>query len=377
MKLKKRNGIYYLYEDRDNVRSLKTRDRELAGQLLKEAKEKARGARVLRSQKVRSMRLKEFRAEYIEHRSGLMYAGEISSATLRADDLALRQLGKALGNIPIRKIWGKIEAFKTHMLKGAIDLEKRRNTINTYLRHLSSAFAWAAVEDSTSGRPAYLDANPFTETRTRRIKFKGIKRLPKYITLEEITRMRDKLARSIIFNETRMLTASGLERHTLKKTLHSRRQLAHIMEFYLYTGLRVSELVRLRWEDVRLSEGVLHVREAKDGEERLVPIPPKLLEVLDKMGIKDIGPIFNYSAGHVSRMFKSLARAAGLDESRTLKGLRHSYGTYAAGFGVDLDVIQATMGHASVKTTEIYKAVLIDRQKSQASKLDFSDRKEA
>ncbi len=377
MKLKKRNGIYYLYESRDNIRSLKTRDRELAGQLLKEAKERARGAAVLRSQKVRHMRLRDFRAEYMEHRTVLMNAGEISRNTHRADDLALRKLEHALGNIPIRQIWGKIEAFKAKALIGAVDLEKRRNTINTYLRHLSSAFAWASVEDSTSGRPAYLDANPFAETRTRRIKYKGIKRLPKYLTLEEITAMREELARSIIRRETRLLTASGLELFTLAKGLRSARDMALMIEFYLYTGLRVSELPALRWEDVRLSEGILHIREAKDGEERLVAIPPNLARTIEDMGYKDIGPIFNYSPGHVSRMFKRLARAAGLDESRTLKGLRHSYGTFAAEFGVDLDVIQANMGHSSIKTTEIYKTVLVERQKRQADKLDFSDRKEA
>jgi integrase len=377
MKLKKRNGIYYLYEHRDNVRSLKTRDRELAGQLLKEAKEKARGEVVATHRKVKSMRLREFRACYIEYRTGLMYAGEIAPDTLRADDLALRRLESALGNIPIRQIWSRIEAFKTRMLTGAMDLEKRKNTINTYIRHLSSAFAWATVEDSTSGRPAYLDANPFAETRTRRIKFKGIRRLPKYVPREDIEAMRDFLRRSIVLNETRLLESSGLERFTLTKRLLSLRNMGLMMEFYLYTGLRVAELTRLHWEDVRLSEDLIHIREAKDAEERLVAIPPVLSGIIENMGPKDIGRIFNYSSGHVSRMFKSLARAAGLDESRTLKGLRHSYGTYAADAGVDLDVIQANMGHTSVKTTEIYKTVLVERQKRQAGKLDFSDRKEA
>ena len=377
MKLIKRNGIYYLYVVRDNVRSLKTRDRGEARELLQEEKEKARATRVLRSHKVRHIRLKDFMLEYLDHRRNLMLAGEISSNTLRADDLALRKLEGALGNIPIRSIWGKVEAFKRKMLAGAGDLEKRKNTINTYLRHLSSAFSWAAVEDSTSGRPAYLDANPFAETRTRRIKFKGIKRLPKYISLEDISKMRETLRRSIILNETRLMGSSGLERYTIQKTLRSRRDLAYMMEFYLYTGLRVSELPGLNWKDVRLSEGLIHVREAKDNEERLVPIAPRLLEIIEEMGPRDVGPLFSYSSGHISRMFKNLAREAGLDESKTLKGLRHSYGTYAAGFGVDRDVIQATMGHASVKTTEIYKAVLVTRQKKQAGMLNFDDVLEA
>lgn len=306
-----------------------------------------------------------------------MLAGEISPNTFRGDDLALRRLEDALGNIPIQQLWGKIEAFKTRMLSGASDIEKRKNTINTYLQTLCSAFAWAAVEDSTSGRPAYLDKNPFAETHTRRIKFKGIKRLPKYVSLADIQAMREQLTRSIIQNETKLLESSGLERYTIEKRLLSSRDLAVMIEFYLYTGLRVSELPGLSWRDVRLSEGLIHIREAKDREERLVPIPPKLRELIENMEPKDIGPIFSYSPGHISRMFKTLARAAGLDESRTLKGLRHSYGTYAAERGMDLDVIQTNMGHSSIKTTEIYKHVLLARQKKQAGKLDFSATREA
>ena len=377
MKLKKRNGFYYIYYARDNIRSLKTRDRTEAKGLLEEAKDKARAERILRTQKIKHIRLRDFREEYLEHRTGLMQAEEISTHTLRADGLALRKLEEALGNVLIRSIWGKVEAFKSRMLIGATDIEKRKNTINSYLRSLSSAFAWASVEDSTSGRPAYLDTNPFAETRTRRIKYKGIKRLPKYIPLEDIKLLRETLARELILNETRLLKSSGLERHTITKRLLCLRELGHMMEFYLYTGLRVSELVRLSWEDVRLSEGVVHVREAKDKEERLVPMAPRLAERIEEMGPRDMGPIFNYSSGHVSRMFKRLARSAGLDESRTLKGLRHSFGTYSADSGVDLDVIQANMGHSSIKTTEIYKTVLFQRQKAQAAKLDFSAVREA
>ena len=377
MKLIKRNGIYYLYRNRDNIKSLKTRDRSYAQEILKEEKDKERAARVSRLHKIKHIRLKDFRAEYMEHRTNLLLAGEISQHTHRTDDLALRRLEDALGNIPIRQIWSKVEKFKARILIGAIDLEKRKNTINTYIRHLSSAFAWAAVEDSTSGRPAYLDSNPFAETRTRRIKFKSVKRLPKYISLKEISLMREQLKRTIMIMETRLLTASGLEMFNIKRSLRSRRDLGYMIEFYLYTGLRVSELTRLNWKDIRLAEGVLYIREAKDNEERVVPIAPNLAEVLKEMGTKDIGPVFNYSSGHVSRMFKTLAREAGLDESRNLKGLRHSFGTYAADRGMDLDVIQATMGHSSVKTTEIYKTVLKDRQKEQSGKLDFKDIREA
>lgn len=377
MKLKRRNGFYYIYHDRNNIRSLKTRDKVKAQEDLQEAKEKARAVRILRTHKIKHIRLKDFREEYLEHRSDLVQAEEISPHTFRADDLALRKLEEALGNVPIRSIWGKVEAFKSRMLIGATDIEKRKNTINSYLRSLSSAFAWGSEEDSTSGRPAYLEANPFKETRTRRIKFKGIKRLPKYIPLEDLKAMRDTQARETILNETRLLKSSGLERHTLIKSLRSGRELDAMMDFYLYTGLRVSELVRLKWQDVRLSEGIIHVIEAKDREERMIPIAPILAKRIEEMGPRDVGLIFNYSSGHVSRMFKRLARAAGLDETRTLKGLRHSFGTYAADHGVDLDVIQATMGHSSIKTTEIYKTVLIERQKAQAARLDFSASREA
>ena len=61
MKLKKRNGIYYLYEDRNNIRSLKTRDRGEAQELLQEAKQAARDARIVRAQKIKHISLRDFR----------------------------------------------------------------------------------------------------------------------------------------------------------------------------------------------------------------------------------------------------------------------------------------------------------------------------
>lgn len=374
MKLKKRsNGVWYLYRNRLDQKSLGTRDKDVARAILQEEKAKEKAAAAVRLEKVKNISLNAFMKEYLEARHQLVILGELSSDTHRNDSIALRRLLGVVGDIPLKNVEQRITRFKTALLAGAPDMEKRKATINTYIRHLASAFSWAATPDTETGRPAYLAMNPFAETRTRQVKFRGIKRLPKFLAVEEIGQMKKQLAAEISDLKTRIPFSEGIERHNMRKSLHSRLTFAPMLDFYLYAGVRVGELVGLSWANVRLQDGIIRINPGKTREERVVPVPPALKDVIMAMGPKDVGRVFNITGGHASRMFKRLARAAGLDESKTLKGLRHSYGTLAAAKGMDLDVISKNMGHSSVKTTEIYKEVLAQRQVDQSALMDFRD----
>ena len=369
--IKKKNGFWYLYKSRDDIRSLKTRDKAEAKSLMAIEKEKEKGALNSQLDRHRGISLLTFTAEYMIRCHRLVSIEEMASETARHAGNALKRLHEVVGDIPLSQIDGKVEQFKFSMLAGAPNIEARKVTVNSYIGSLSAAFSWAATPDRSTGRPAYIARNPFAESRTEAIRFKGMERLPKYLPIDELNVLRRQLDREIMEFRTDLNHSDPRTSGNAFKSLASRLILRPMLEFYIYTGMRAAELTGLSWGDVRLQDGFIHLKKTKGRKERMVPIPPALMKVIEQMGPRDLGRVFSWTPGHVSKMFKALARRAGLDESRCLKGLRHSFGTLSADQGVDLDVIQSCMGHKNIKTTQIYMDVLNGRKKDQVRGLSF------
>jgi len=136
------------------------------------------------------------------------------------------------------------------------------------------------------------------------------------------------------------------------------------------TGLRRGELANLRWRDVDLDEGQIHVRNQEDfrtksGAERVVPVSGPALSVLRRRhGERQdfVGPVITDREGRpvkpdrFTKRFKDMVRGAKLKDRERLKfhSLRHSCGAWLASKGVSSRIIQEVLGHASSQTTEIY-----------------------
>jgi integrase/recombinase XerD len=128
-------------------------------------------------------------------------------------------------------------------------------------------------------------------------------------------------------------------------------------------GLRVSELVHLRVEDLESRRLVVHVHAGKGRKDRLVPLSPKLLEELRGYwrqyrpacwlfpGAK---PGRHRSVASVQRLVRRVAQRAGLTKPLTVHTLRHSYATHQLEAGLDLLTLQRVLGHNSLKTTAAY-----------------------
>ncbi len=125
-------------------------------------------------------------------------------------------------------------------------------------------------------------------------------------------------------------------------------------------GLRVSEAVGLRVQDVRLDEGRVRVR-GKGGKERQAHLPPHARELVGRW--LEVRPaagdaLFPGRRGHLSvrtaqRIVARWARAAHADDA-TPHRLRHSFATHLLAAGASLRAIQELLGHASLATTERY-----------------------
>jgi integrase len=131
----------------------------------------------------------------------------------------------------------------------------------------------------------------------------------------------------------------------------------------LLTGLRKRELYFLTWRDVDLTAATLRVSgegkigfSPKDYEERVIPLPPDLVDLLSGLPERADWVFPNRNGNrlnHLLRRLQSIATRAGI-AGATLHKFRHTYGTRLLERGADIVTVQKLMGHSDLKTTEKY-----------------------
>ena len=139
-----------------------------------------------------------------------------------------------------------------------------------------------------------------------------------------------------------------------------------MLEMLYATGIRVSELIHLKTQDVNLMMGYITCRDEK---ERIVPFGGPAKKALEQYlgsaraalmhGREDDVLFVNCSGGPMSRqgfwkILKSYAKSAGITADITPHTLRHSFATHLLQNGADLKSVQEMMGHADISTTQMY-----------------------
>lgn len=139
-----------------------------------------------------------------------------------------------------------------------------------------------------------------------------------------------------------------------------------MLEMLYATGIRVSELIHLKTQDVNLMMGYITCRDEK---ERIVPFGGPAQKALEQYlgsaraalmhGREDDVLFVNCSGGPMSRqgfwkILKSYAKSAGITADITPHTLRHSFATHLLQNGADLKSVQEMMGHADISTTQMY-----------------------
>jgi len=130
-------------------------------------------------------------------------------------------------------------------------------------------------------------------------------------------------------------------------------------------GLRVSEAVNLRTEDIDSTRMTLHIKCTKNRKDRYVTLSAVVLEQLRAYWkhCKFTGYIFpnNYSNGsrHITRdaagqIYKKAKERAGVKKIGGIHSLRHAYSTHLLESGVDLFIIKQLLGHSSIRSTTRY-----------------------
>jgi len=151
-----------------------------------------------------------------------------------------------------------------------------------------------------------------------------------------------------------------------------------ILELFYASGMRVSELVDLKIENVNLDVGYVRCI-GKGRKERVIPIGKKACEAIRKYMEKVRGKLMkNDVVSHlfISRLGKKLSRQsiwklikfyakkANIKKEIKPHTLRHSFATHLLEHGADLRSVQEMLGHADISTTQIYTHVDKDRLRS-------------
>jgi integrase/recombinase XerD len=178
------------------------------------------------------------------------------------------------------------------------------------------------------------------------------KRLPTVLSVEEVTRFFQAISNS--------------------------RDRAALLTIYA-AGLRVSEALHLKPEDIDSDRMLIHVRQAKGRKDRMVMLSPRLLEELRLYvqwarphhwlfpGTDPTQPLCNRTLQRTCRLS---GERAGITKRVTPHVLRHSFATHLLDAGTDLRVIQTLLGHRSLTTTAIYTHVSTRRLQATTSPLD-------
>ncbi len=175
---------------------------------------------------------------------------------------------------------------------------------------------------------------------------RGWKKLPEFLTLEEVDRLLDAPDVS---------KPEGLRDRAILEMLYA-------------SGMRISELVNLRVIQINFEGGFIRVV-GKGNKERIVPLGSSALKWLD-LYLNEARPKLtkgkNYEwvfisrkGGRLSRQavfenLKKYAIQAGINKNVSPHKLRHSFATHLLEGGADLRVVQTLLGHSDISTTEIY-----------------------
>jgi integrase/recombinase XerD len=180
--------------------------------------------------------------------------------------------------------------------------------------------------------------------------------------------------------ETKLpVVLSRQEVQRLFSTVTNLKQKAIFMVAY-DAGLRLSEIIHLRLEDIDSERMVIRVRQGKGKKDRYARLTPGLLKILRQyweafrpqtLLFPGATPDKVYDLTTPGRLLKKVCRKAGITKRVSMHTLRHSFATHLLEAGTNLRVIQQLLGHDKIQTTALYTHISLEELREAPSTMDM------
>lgn len=143
------------------------------------------------------------------------------------------------------------------------------------------------------------------------------------------------------------------------------------------SGLRVSEVISLKVQDLDFEELTVHIKQAKGQKDRISVMPESLTDSLKNLVAGKSGDDFVFASERggklttrtAQKVFENALRDSGVKKEATFHSLRHSFATHLLENGTDVRYVQELLGHSNIRTTQLYTQVTNPKLKNIKSPL--------
>ncbi|MDR3256729.1 MAG: site-specific tyrosine recombinase XerD [Endomicrobium sp.] len=248
-------------------------------------------------------------------------------------------------------------AYKTDIIKFINFAKKKQIPLEDFEHHDITDFLWEIKTEGLKPRSIYR----LMESLRQFYKFLNSEDLVKnnptlYLTSPRIP---ENLPGILTFQEVTFL----LNSINADDEMHIRNRA--MLELLYATGLRVSELVNLKFSNINLENCFLRII-GKGSKERLIPFGDKARNFINiylakrKPALSEDDSVFISRLGRKLsriefwRQLKNIAKNVGITKNITPHILRHSFASHLIAGGADIRFVQEMLGHTSITTTQIY-----------------------
>jgi integrase/recombinase XerD len=156
-----------------------------------------------------------------------------------------------------------------------------------------------------------------------------------------------------------------LSKNEIERMVLATKNINHrlIIQTSYSAGLRISEIINLKWEDIDFDRDIIHIKRAKGKKDRVVMLSKTIKDFLKILCNEKFTYVFKtnrnekYTQRTIQKIIKDVAVKAGINKKITPHTLRHSFATHLLENGVDIRYIKDLLGHSNISTTLIYTKV--------------------
>lgn len=136
-----------------------------------------------------------------------------------------------------------------------------------------------------------------------------------------------------------------------------------IIQLGYSSGLRISEIINLKWQDIDFYRNLIHIKKAKGKKDRIVMLSLKVKDSLMNFTNNKEGYVFltnrnnKFTQRTIQKIVENASIKANLNKKISPHSLRHSFATHLLENGTDIRFIRDLLGHSDIKTTLIYTKI--------------------